>query len=85
MTHRCTHDPTGIYLLTGCPAGHQLINYLEADSAKAFFHDAQLCMPCTVNQYLSPLGSCQVRFPTSSLMFAALLFALHLSERQDHC
>lgn len=50
----------GIYLLTGCPAGHQLINYLEADSAKAFFHDAQLCMPCTVNQYLSPLGSCQV-------------------------
>lgn len=49
----------GIMVLEHCPPGHQLIRSNEGVGGP-FSHDAQMCSPCQVNQYIAnELSECQ--------------------------
>ena len=42
----------GSYILTGCPAGHQLVNSTVGTSRGAFSSDLQQCKACIRGQYI---------------------------------
>jgi hypothetical protein len=50
----------GMYVLTSCPAGHQLINSTSSTSYGEFNQAKQQCKPCTATQYIvDQLEQCQ--------------------------
>ena len=42
----------GMYILTDCPKGYELVNSSERTSAGEFSHDNQICKQCLIGQYI---------------------------------